>query len=83
MTLCSGDNNVFKVCIYRVSARPGKPGNPGNVLESFSVLEFVLEFTIFRILSWKCPRIFLYSSAIFSHSHYFCILPLAILSRIF
>ena len=34
---------------------PGKPGNPGNVLGFSCVLEFVLEFTIFRVLFWKCP----------------------------
>ena len=47
------------IYIYRVSTCPGKPGNPGNVLEIFFVLEFVLEFTIFRVLSWKCPGSFL------------------------
>ena len=31
----------------------------------FFVLEFVLEFTIFRVLSWKCPRIFLLQFTIF------------------
>ena len=57
---------------------PGKHGNPGNDLEFFSVLEFVLEFTILRVLSWKCRGIFSYSSPIFFRSHYLCILPLAI-----
>ena len=46
----------------RVSIRPG---NPGNVLEFFFVLEFVLEFTIFRVLLWKWHGIFLLQFTIF------------------
>ena len=41
------------------------PGNPGNVLEFFFVLEFVLEFTIFRVLLWKWHGIFLLQFTIF------------------
>ena len=42
----------------RVSMHPGKLENAGYDLEFFSSLEFVLEFTIFRVLSWKSPGIF-------------------------
>ena len=38
---------------HRVSTRPEKPLNPGNFLEFLSVLESVLEFSIFRVLSWN------------------------------
>ena len=42
--------------LYRVSTHPGNPGN---------VVEFVLEFTIFRVLSWEYPGIFLLQFTIF------------------
>ena len=64
----------FGLLEKRVSTCPRRPEDPGNVLKIFSFLEFVLEFTIFRVSPWKCPGIFLYSLPFF-HSHYLCVFP--------
>ena len=67
---------IIKPWSPRVSTHPEKQGNPE------CVVVFVVEFTIFRVLSWKCLWSLFYHSPIF-HSHYFCILSLAILSCLF
>ena len=50
---------VFLTVLNRVSTRPG---NPGNDLEFFSALKFVLEFYYFSVLSSKCSEIFFVQS---------------------
>ena len=50
---------------------PRKSGNLGKVQDFFSVLEFVLEFTIFRVLSWKCHQIFFVQFTIFFFFFFF------------
>ena len=63
---------VLLTVLNRVSTRPG---NPGNDLEFFSVLKFVLEFTI-SVFCLENVLIFFFVQS--TKFFCFCILPLAI-----